>query len=125
MVSQNGLRGDAEVGPGSFARIAANGEVGNHQHSAAHIVYREGELARIVIEDAQRRDLLRQPRCDGLVVVRAYAQKYDQAVPDLADNDSFDFNLRVVATLDHRFHSATRKGTIYRRNDPRYGSYPM
>jgi len=75
LVCKFGWRGILERRPPAFARVALQGELGNHKHFARPIGNGEVHLAVLILEDAQSGDLCREIVGVGKGVGLANAEK--------------------------------------------------
>ena len=74
-----------EAGAASFTTVAQQRELADHQDRAGDVGQCQIHLARRVVEDAQRADLVGQQSGVGFVVGAGHSQQDDQTLLDLAD----------------------------------------
>jgi hypothetical protein len=96
-------RRGGEARPVSLARVAEQRELAHREHRAAGVHDAAVELAGVVLEDTELRDLRRE--ADGVLaaVAAGDAEQDEQPAPDLADRFAADTNGCARDALDDSF----------------------
>jgi hypothetical protein len=101
-LSAVGRRGLREVGTASVAEVAIEGELRDGEHRSGDVRDRARELAAVVVEDAQRRDLRGEALPVFGSIVRADAEEDDETAVDRRDALARDLDVRRDDALDDR-----------------------